>query len=150
MSVATSSLLLAFRAPLLGFPDLPTTTRQAWQGKRTSKEAGEPFVEDQIIPATAMLEGHAKIRGFRTVTGLYLIQWYGTPNQGVALFDTVDAVVALYPPGTSFVTTDGNAATVRDNPAPWAGQAREVNGRTCITITVPYQCVTLTDVPAAA
>lgn len=144
MSVTTTELLLALRRPLLIHQTLlPDGTRQAWQGKRTSKDAGKAFVEDSIVPATATLSGHALMRAYRVVTGLYLLQWYGVAGQGAALYATADAVVALYPPGTSFVTSEGNAVTVRDNPAPWVGQAREVNGRTLITITIPYTCTTI-------
>ena len=58
-------------------------------------------------------------------------------------------MVALYPPGTSFVTDQGNAVQVKVNPAPWSGQVRPVDGASVVTITVPYQCVTLAE-PLAA
>jgi hypothetical protein len=145
MSVATSSLLLALRRPLLDFADgvVPPMAR-AWLGKRFSPEANQPYLADSLSPSVVFQEGHPFIRAMRTVRGLYLIQWYGLPNQGIALTETTDAVVACYPPGTSLVTSDGNAVQVRDNPAPSQSEPREVNGRTLITITVPYECVTLT------
>lgn len=149
MSATRKEIQFALRRPLLDYLDAqPMTIAAAWEGKRFPREAGVQYVADQLVPSGASLVGHARIVGRTTLDGLYLIQWYGLPNTGLELGDTADEVVALYQAGTSFVTSEGNAVQIKREPAPWSGQVRPVDGASVVTITVPYQCVTL--VPAAA
>jgi hypothetical protein len=149
MSATRKEIQLALRRPLLDYvQSLPQTVQRAWEGKSFSPTPGQPYVSDSLIPSGASLVGHSRIRGRITLDGLYVIQWYGLPRQGLAVGETADAIVALYPPGTSVVTADGNAVQVKTEPAPWSGQVRPVDGASVVTITVPYQCVTIAPVAA--
>ena len=143
VNVSRRALQLALRRPLIDYCDsLPVTVRQAWESKRFQREAGTIAVSDKLVPATQRLDGHVAMRALLTLTGLYVIQWYGLPNTGLELGDTADELVALYPPGTSFTVSDGNAVQIGTNPAPSAGEVRSLGTADVVTITVPYQCVT--------
>lgn len=152
MSVTRSALQLALRRPLLDYLNgLTVTVLRAWEGKALrDRNAGQIYLSDKLAPATRDFAGHSHIVGRLTLDGLYLIQWYGLPNQGLALAETADAVVDLYPPGTSLVTADGNAVQIKRSPAPNAGEIRPVDGASVVTITVPYQCVTVAPVVSSA
>lgn len=144
--VSRRDIHLALRRPLLDYCDgIVPAVERAWDGKRFTSEAGVSRVRDSLAPSTRELNGHMLIRGMLTLRGLYVITWYGPTNAGLEVADTADEILALYPPGTSFVTADGNAVQVRADTPPEAGEVRPIDSFAVVTITVPYQCETLAE-----
>lgn len=138
MSVNTRALQFALRGPVLAIPTLPDV--RAWENARTVPSARQPYIDEAFVPATATFVGNGPLGGYTTVTGLYLLTWYDVADDATLTLATrADAVLDAYRPGTSLVTSDGVAVTIRTNPAPYRGQVKPLApGRACVVITIPW------------
>ena len=123
-----TAVQLCLRNVVLTLPQLPAA--RAFENIAFTPTINQPYIAEQFIPATQTLQGLLK-SGLIEATGLYVIQWYGVLNTGLAAMTAgVDALLALFPPGASFTTTTGDVVRIRGDVAPFRGQIHYDDSRT--------------------
>jgi hypothetical protein len=134
---STKAIHLALRTQLATASGLPTV---ALENRDYTPVAGTPYVEEDFVPASrsvrTLLPG-----GTVETMGLYVVKWYGVAKSGIDAITTgVDAILAVFLPGTSLATSDGGTVRIRTNPAPYCGQILPLDGGWAVcTITVPWR-----------
>lgn len=99
---------------------------------------GKPYLEEDFVPATTSLITMPAQNGVVEENGLYVLKWYGLRGIGVsALRKSVDALKALYAPGTSLAAGVDRVYT-RQRPAPYTGQIIPVPNWAVLTLTIPW------------
>lgn len=146
--IAHSPIRLALRAPLETLDALPDV--RSWDNRRAKPVAGQPYIRESFEPGTSTFVGNGHLGGYSTVQGLYIITWSDKADDGSLTLDTrADDVLALYPPGTSFVTSDGQVVTIRADQPPVRGAIKPVDpGRVVVLITIAW--TTTIPIPAVA
>lgn len=137
MLVNHTNIQLAFRARMTSLSVLPAV--RAWENIDTNPPTGQPYVEEDYVPATVALQG-LTASGYIETRGLYVIRWYGVANTGLGdLTAGVDALLALFPPGSTFAAKTGEIVRVRGDVAPSRSQMRQIQpGRAMIAVTIPF------------
>lgn len=103
---------------------------------------GRPYLEEDYVPATTSLLTTDKSSGVLEETGLYHLKWYGLSNFGLSIRKCVDALKALFAPGTSFTLASG-ILRVRTDTSVYAGQILpQPGGWSVITLTIPWRAYT--------
>lgn len=121
---------------------------KAWDNVQFSPTAKRPYVEEDFIPATKTLRG-MKNGGLVQETGLYVLKLYGLSDTGVsAIRKTLDALEALYAPGTT-LTAGPLTVRVRTDLAPWQGQILpQGDGWSVCSLTIPWESYSLNTIAA--
>lgn len=125
---------------------------RAWENADFTPVAGAPYLEEDYIPATHTLHGNAT-GGVADETGLYVLKWYGLPgaNLATALHKSVDALRALFTPGTVLLA-GANAVRMRgevNGPGAQAGQIiPQGNGWSVVVLTIPWRAYSVNAVAA--
>lgn len=128
----TASASAASRSLTAGLPQA-----RAYDNVALTPTAGRPYIEEDFIPATATVYTAPIRRGHTVETGLYVIKWFGLSSYGItAIRKSVDALKALFAPGTAF---SSGAVRIRGNPGPYAGQITPIDGgwSYCV-LTIPW------------
>lgn len=114
---------------------------RAWDNVAITRIAGQPYLEEEYVPATRRAVSFPAASGQLEDTGLYVLRWYGVPGVGLtALRAAADAVLALFAPGTAIEVATGVVIRVRSDVGPFAGAIRpEHPGWAMVTITVPWR-----------
>ena len=122
---------------------------RAWENIDFTPFGSVPFVEEDYVPATNTLITLPADTGQIEETGLYILKWYGLATYGVtAIRKSVDAVKALFAPGTS-LTAGTNTVRVRTDAGPYAGQLLpQGNGWSVVVLTVPWRTRTTNAIAA--
>lgn len=123
----------AGRSLSVGIPSL-----RAYENVDLTPVGGRPYFEEDFVPATATLLG-SKNGGYVYDSGLYVPKWYGISGVGIsALRKSVDALKALFAPGTALVA-GSNIVRVRSNISPQTGQIIPLSGGwAALTLTIPW------------
>lgn len=136
MSVDHKAIHLALRNQLLTLASLPSA--RAWENMAYKPVPGTPFIEEDYVPGPVTQVGMTT-GGTIETTGLYVVRWYMLADTGLQSVDEIDALLALFPPGSS-LTAGSHAVRVRGDPAPFRGQLLPVEGGwTACTITIPWR-----------
>ena len=125
----------AGRTLLVGLPAL-----RAFENVDLIPVAGRPYVEEEYVPATnAMLTFPAQSATVEE-TGLYIVKWYGLSNTGIsAIRKSVDALKALFAPGTTLTAASGDVVWARATIAATTGQMIPLTGGwSALVLTVPW------------
>lgn len=132
---------LALRSHLMTVADLPTD--KAWENVHFEPTTGQPFLEEEYVPATQTLRGLTP-GGVVEDTGIYVIRWYGIQNTGIsAIRNGVQSILTAFRPGLSISASDGAVIRIRGNPAPFTSQLRNTDaGRAVVTISIPFRVYT--------
>lgn len=124
----------AGRTLAVGLPTL-----RAWDNVAIDPVVGQPFIEEEYVPATSEAVTIPALGGTLRDTGLYVLRWYSRQGTGsLALRQPADAILALFKPGTALAV--GSAfLRVSSKTAPWAGQIRTTgDGWAVVTVTIPW------------
>jgi len=141
MQVNHTNVQLALRAKVLTLSSLPDV--RAWENIDTNPASGTPYVEEDYVPATAVLKGLTS-GGLTETRGLYVIRWYGVANTGLGdLTAGVDALLALFPAESTITAKTGEVIRIRGDVAPTRGQMRQIQpGRVMIAVTIAWSVFT--------
>lgn len=120
-----------------------------WEGTQTPYETApgtRPFVLEQFVPASNGLITFPADGGAIEETGLYVVTWFGVPNKGiVAMYRQVDAVKALFSPGTVLLTESDEV--IRISSGLNVGQLITTeNGYVTIQVAIPWRGITANQV----
>jgi hypothetical protein len=126
---------------------LPET--RAFENRETKPIAGKPYIEESFQSATMTLRSFPAQGGSLEETGLYVITWYGVPNQDVgAIRKSVDALKALFAPGTEIMVGTG-VIRVRSDFGPSSGQlVRTESGHMACQLIIPWRAESTNTVAA--
>jgi hypothetical protein len=114
-------------------------TGRAWENVAFTPTPGQPFVEEDYVPATSSLLGLLR-GGTVEDTGMYILRWYGVAGQGAGAMNTgIAAVLALVKPGDTITATDGTVVHIRGDVAPTRGQIMNIDGWAMAPITIPFR-----------
>jgi hypothetical protein len=119
-----------------------------WDNVPVTPVAGRPFLEEELVPASASLLTLTS-RGQVDRDGLYVLRWYGLAGMGPEAIDAcTDAVLAAYAPGTGETLSSGETLRIRTTPAPWRSgivpnPTSETAGFAVCTLTIPYRVSSL-------
>lgn len=137
MALNHDAVHLALR--LQSKPALPAA--RAYENVAFTPTSGVEYVEDEFVPTPPLLLS-ATARGGRVRhDGLYVIRWFGIAGTATSqIRASADAVLALFPPGSTITATDGTAVHILGRPiAPGQSQINlAVPGRAVVTITIPW------------
>ncbi len=113
---------------------------RAWENVDLIPVTGRPYLEEDYVPATNTLITLPAFGGQVQEDGLYVLKVYGPTNVGVsALRKTVDALKALFAPGTA-ITAGSNVVRVRTDTSVQTGQVIPIaSGFACLVLTVPWR-----------
>jgi hypothetical protein len=133
----TSAAAATGRSLVVG---LPTTRFFENTRADTSTLTGRVYIETEILEQPAQMISATR-DGWKEERGLYVVRWYGISNTGAkGLRECVDALKALFTPGTYFSTADGEAVQVRTDVTPFvSGIQQRASGHALATLTVPYR-----------
>jgi hypothetical protein len=123
-------------------PALPAL--REWENVAFTPTAGQPFVEEDYVPAGSTLRGLV-LAGMVEDTALYVIRWYGLAGQGTkAINDGITALLARFAPGTAILASDGSIVRVRGDVAPIRSQITNTDdGAWAVTtVTIPVRVFT--------
>lgn len=100
-----------------------------------------PYVEDAWQPATNAVRTMPASAGLVEETGLYVVRLYGLENRGRSgISDVVDAIKALFTPGTPFTAITPAQLMVREDAAVQGGAILPLgNGWSACVITIPWR-----------
>lgn len=99
---------------------------------------GRAWVEENFVPATSRVTTWPRNIGHMEETGIYVIKWYVPAGVGSnALLRSIDALKALYAPGTTFAV-GSNSVEVTGDPGPFAGQILPADDWAVCTLTIPW------------
>jgi hypothetical protein len=132
---------LAFRNQLLTATGIPSS--RAWENKDFTPVEGTAYLEESYVPASAQRKTIART-GRVEVTGLYVVRYYGLANTALtAIWTVVNAILAVFPDSLAWALSNGDELRVRGDVAPYAGQILQTDtGHACVTIKVPWRCLT--------
>lgn len=101
---------------------------------------GKVYIETELLEQPPNMISATR-DGWKEERGLYVVRWYGIANTGAkGLRDCVDALKALFTPGTIFPTADGEAVRVRTDATPFvSGIQQRASGHALATLTVPWK-----------
>lgn len=121
------------RSLIVGFP-----TFRVFENIAFTPIAGRWFVEEDYIPGPAE-QITLGPNGIIETLPIYMLKLYGLQGHGItALYRMAAALLALFPPRTSFVMTNGDTLTVRTNPAPYQSQLIPGEpGWSVVVVTIP-------------
>lgn len=114
---------------------------RAWENLTFIPASTIPYVEEEFVPATNRALSFPITTGTLEETGLYVLKWYGVSGLGGvgAIRKSVDALKALFAPGTS-LTAGSNTLRVRSDTSVYGGQLIPMdNGWTCCVLTIPWR-----------
>lgn len=119
--------------------DVGVPALRAWENVALRPTSGQHYIEESYVPGTSKLWTFRAQGGQCEETGLYVLRWYGLSGHGPdGLRACVDALKALFAPGTSFTIT-GGIIRVRTDIGPWAGEIRRLDGGwAVVTLTIPW------------
>lgn len=122
---------------------------RAWENTALDPVANVPYLTEEFVPATNSLITLPASTGQIEETGLYVLTWYGLPNYGVtAIHKSVDALKALFSPGTTF-TAGSDVVRVRTDTAVRKSQLiPQGNGWTACVLTIPWRTRTTNAIAA--
>lgn len=114
-------------------------TLRAFENVAFTPTSNRHYFEEDFVPATNSLLTMPAQSGVLRETGLYIPKWYGLSGVGVsALRKSVDALKALFAPGTLLVA-GANTVRIGGDQAPQTGQIIPLsNGWSALTLTVPW------------
>ena len=142
----SNGVQLALRAQMLKCDSLPSSANRVYGNITYQPTQGTEYIEEDYVPATSTLQGLVS-GGLVEDTGLYVIRWYGVANTGERdLNNSVDSLLALFPPGSSLPLADGSGLVVRirGDLAPYRGQMLPVKpGFVMITTKIPYRVLSI-------
>jgi hypothetical protein len=117
---------------------IPAT--RAFENVTVSPDPTRPFIEEDYSPATNRLISLPASNGTLEETGLYVLKWYGLSNTGIsAIRKSVDALKALFAPGTS-LTAGAHTVYVRSDTSVQCSQMLpQGNGWTVCVLTIPWR-----------
>lgn len=133
----TSTSAASNRRLLVGLPF--TRFYENTRGEPTTL-VGKVYIETELLEQpTQMISATAD--GWREDRGVYVFRWYGISNTGAkGLRTCVDALKALFTPGTIFLTASGEAVRVRTDVTPFVGEIQQrASGHALATLTVPWK-----------
>lgn len=98
-----------------------------------------PYVEENYVRGPRRMISFPYQNGAMQEDGFYTINWYFLPQYDVmAAHDCVDAVLALFAPGTT-LTTGSNTAMVSGDPGPEASQLEpDADGYAVVSVSIPF------------
>jgi hypothetical protein len=102
---------------------------------------GVEYSEEEFVPTPPRLLSATATGGRVRHDGLYVIRWFGIAGTATSqIRASADAVLALFPPGSTVIATDGTAVHIMGSPiAPSQSQINfAVPGRAVVTITIPW------------
>lgn len=123
----------------VGFPEL-----RAFENRELPPpKAGRPWIAESLVPATSRVVTFPSNTGQVEETGLYVLTWYGLQKYDVpAIRSSVDALKALFAPGTSLIV-GSDVLRVRTDTGPYAGQLLNTGDGWCAcTLTIPWEART--------
>lgn len=134
----------AGRTLSVGFPAL-----RAFENIDFQPVAGRPYVTEQFIQGGGpVLKTITAASGTVEETGIYVLTWYGLANYGLSIRACVDALKALYAPGTS-LAVGSDTLRVRADLGPFTGQMiRQDGGWMALTLTIPWRAWTTNAIAA--
>jgi hypothetical protein len=127
---------------------LPQT--RSWENKAVPRLAGRPYVDENFVPATHALTAGPAQGGFITETGLYVITWFGLENADTGgINKPMNALKALFAPGTVLLASDGTRVRIRGDVAPQSGQIiPQLNGWAANQLRIPWLAQSLNVIAA--
>lgn len=133
----------ASRSLSVGIPSL-----RSMENVSLTPVGGRPYYEEDFVPATATLLG-SKSGGYVYDTGLYVAKWYGLSGVGIsALRKSVDALKALFAPGTALVA-GSSVVRIPGDISPQTGQIIPLSGGwAALTLRVPWVVESINQVAA--
>lgn len=145
-----SAIHLALRARLLTVSGIPDANHRAWENKSYTPVDGEPYIEEQFVPAVQFLWTMPPQGAVVEARGLYVVNWFGVSNTGTNGISTgCDAILAKFTPGTRLVLASGDIVRIRSDPAPARGQILPLEaGWASCTVNIPYWCLSTNTVLA--
>lgn len=137
----TDAVHLALR--LQAKPALPAS--RAYENIVFTPTPGAEYVEETFVPAPSRLRTATAKGGTVETRGLYVLRWFGLAGTASSQLRTsADAVLALFPPGSTVLATDGTRVRILGDPGPSQSQINyAVPGRAVVTITIPWLALSL-------
>lgn len=141
MSLDHTAAQLALRNRMLTLgASLPTG--RAYENKSYTPVPGTAYLEEDYVPASATLISGPAQGGTIESTGLYVLRWYAIEGTGIQARTNIDALLALFTPGTTLTAGD-HTLRIRGDVAPWAGGFTPTGtGWAVCTITIPWRAYT--------
>ena len=97
--------------------------KQVWENTSLTPTVGRPYIEEEYVPGPFRTVSFPAQSGSTEERVDYFVRWYFLPNYGMGAVRTcLDAVVALFAPGTTITTGASQVLRVRTQVAPRASQ----------------------------
>lgn len=139
---STKDIHTALRGQLVTASGFPGTDNVhfARENRLAKPVSGTPYVEEDFVPATRDVRTTIAAGTVET-TGEYVVKWYGVANTGIdAIRDGVDAILAVFLPGSSLALSGGGVVRIRTRPAPYCGQILPTgDGWAVCTTVIPWR-----------
>ncbi|MBA3890490.1 MAG: hypothetical protein H0X64_08160 [Gemmatimonadaceae bacterium] len=109
MALNHTAVQLALRNRMLSLGALLPAGR-AYENEAFTPRPGQSYLEEDFVPATSRMIGGPAAGGRMEHAGLYVLRWYALAESGIDDRPAIDALLALFTPGT---TVPAGTETVR-------------------------------------